>query len=60
MGNDKLQTNRESNISGKTNSVKLTNSDSKNKMIEIPSSTQTNATNVTPDEVPRHDGPGGE
>lgn len=60
MSNDKSQTNRESNIPGRTNPAKLTDTVSKSKMMEVPLSTQTNATNVIPDEVPRHDGPGEE
>lgn len=60
MSNDKPQDNRESNIPGRTNPAKLTDSDAESKMVEVPLSTQTSAINVIPDEVPRHDGPGGE
>ena len=40
--------------------AKLTDQEKSDRMIEIPLSTQTDASNVIPDEVPRHDGPGGE
>ena len=45
---------------GRTNPAKLTDQEKSDRMIEIPLSTQTDASNVIPDEVPRHDGPGGE
>lgn len=51
---------RPKNMPGRTNPAKLTDQEKSDRMIEIPLSTQTDASNVIPDEVPRHDGPGGE
>lgn len=45
---------------GRTNPARTIDPQKKEQNIEIPLSTQTNATNVIPDEVPRQDGPGGE
>ena len=51
---------RPKNMPGRTNPAKLTDQEKSDKRIEIPLSTQTDASNVIPDEVPRHDGPDGE
>lgn len=50
----------EKNMPERTNPARTIDSEKQQKNIEIPLTTETNATNVIPDEVPRRDGPGGE
>lgn len=48
------------NMPGRTNPARTIDPHKQAQNVEVPLSTETNATNIIPDEVPRSDGPGGE